>query len=271
MHGSLVGVAAQADGAVEKESLPRVDVSIVTYNSARFLRDLVRSLSVQDIGTARMRLIFVDNGSSDDTVEVLQSLKLEYQGVFAGFDVLRSAVNIGFGRAHNRAASQGKAEFIYLLNPDTRVYPDCISTLLSQASASSPDVGAWEPRQVPYEHPKLYDPVTMSPPWCSGAALLLRRSAFIAVGGFDDRIFLYCEDVDLSWRLRRAGWVLRYVPAACVRHDTYETAGQIKPVQFIHSVLGNLYLRTRFGTFGDIRQGIALYLQMLRGPVHFPG
>jgi GT2 family glycosyltransferase len=271
MHGSLVGADAEFDQNVVPDALPDVDISIVTFNSERYLRDLVQSLSDQNFDTFRMRIIFVDNGSVDSTVDILRDLQFEYGGVFLEFKILTNIVNTGFGRAHNQAAAQGKADFVFLLNPDTWVYPNCLSTLVRQALASGPYVGAWEPRQLPYEHPKRYDPVTMNSPWCSGAALLLRRTAFVAVGGFDERIFLYCEDVDLSWRMRRADWILRYVPAACLRHDTYETAGQIKPVQFIHSVLGNLYLRTRFGTLGDLLRGIALYMQILLGPVHFVG
>jgi GT2 family glycosyltransferase len=55
-------------------------------------------------------------------------------------------------------------------------------------------------------------------PWALGACLLLRRSAFVAVGGFDPAQWLYAEDLDLGWRLHRSGWVTRYVPGAVVRH-----------------------------------------------------
>ena len=71
-------------------------------------------------------------------------------------------------------------------------------------------------RQIPYEHPKAYDPVTLDTPWVSGAATLFRREAFEAVGGFDDAIFMYGEDVDLSWRLRARG-LAPHLPAAVRR------------------------------------------------------
>ena len=113
-------------------------------------------------------------------------------------------------------SNRGRPPFVFVLNPDTCLYPDCLSELLGRAIAEEETVGVWEPRQIPYEHPKQYDPVLMEPPWCAGAALLIRRTAFEAVRGFDRHIFIYCEDVDLSWRLKREGWKLRYVPSACV-------------------------------------------------------
>ncbi len=248
-----------------------VDVSVVTYNSAAHLDRLVESLAAQDCGAGSLRLVFVDNASSDGTPERLRALRAARGGAFAGFEIVENRRNAGFGRGHNAAQREGRAPFVFVLNPDTRLYPDCLSILLRAAARAGADVGAWEPRQVPYEHPKQYDPVSMEPPWCSGAALLVRRAAWEAVGGFDRRIFLYCEDVDLSWRLRRAGWRLRYVPSACLRHDAYDAPGQVKPAQFIHSVLGNLYLRTRFGGLRDMARGYLLYLRVLFGPKHFPG
>jgi GT2 family glycosyltransferase len=64
-----------------------------------------------------------------------------------------------------------------------------------------------------------YDPErARAVPWAIGAALLARRQAFDAVGGFDERQWIYAEDLDLGWRLRDAGWLLRYEPAAQARH-----------------------------------------------------
>ena len=99
----------------------------------------------------------------------------------------------------------------------------------------------------------------------------MRRDAFQRVGGFDERIFLYCEDVDLSWRLREAGYRLRYVPAATFEHLTYANPGEIKHGQLIYSRLGSLYLRTRFGTWSDVIVGWLLYLAAILQSQHFPG
>jgi hypothetical protein len=95
---------------------------------------------------------------------------------------------------------------LLVINQDCIVEPGALETLVAIAAADDDRVAAWEMRQIPYEHPKAYDPVTLDVPWVSGAATLFRRAAFDAVGGFDDAIFMYGEDVDLSWRLRARGW-----------------------------------------------------------------
>ncbi|MXY54745.1 MAG: glycosyltransferase [Gammaproteobacteria bacterium] len=252
------------------EAWPPLDVSIVTHNSAEHLATLLGSLAEQaacDI----VRVTFVDNASSDDTVAVLLDAQLRYRKTFAAFEVLTNSRNVGFGAAHNRGIGEGSAPFVLILNPDTRLEANCLARLLRTAAADDSRIAAWEPRQVPYEHPKKYDPVTMATTWCSAAALLMRRSAFEDVGGFDARIFLYCEDVDLSWRLRRKGWRLRYVPAACVRHDTYEFAHQIKPVQAVQTLLGSLHLRNRYGSLADVLRGYEVFLRSLLAPPLFKG
>ena len=250
---------------------PRLDISVVTFNSAGHVDRLVDSLTRQTFDMTRARITFVDNRSTDNTVERLSVIRWDNVGLFHSYKVVENATNDGFGTAHNYALRDGSAPFVLILNPNTELYPDCIERLVEAAEKDSSSVGAWEPRQVPYEHPKQYNPVSMNTPWCCGVALLLRRDAFATVEGFDERIFLYCEDVDLSWRIRQAGWTLRYVPSACIRHHTYESADQIKPVQLIHSVLGMLYIRTRFGSLMAILRGYVVYLSILFGRRHFPG
>lgn len=251
------------------KSWPRVDVSIVTHNSSPHLDRLLTSLAEQIADGRLLRITFVDNASSDDTVAALLQLQSRYAPAFDALEVLTNSRNVGFGAAHNRAIGEGNAPFVLILNPDTELCADCLARLLQAAEANDSRIAAWEPRQVPYEHPKKYDPVTMTTPWCSGAALLMRRSAFEEVGGFDPRFFLYCEDVDISWRLRCRGWRLRYVPSACVRHDSYEFAGQTKPVQAVETLLGSLYLRCRYGTLADVLRGYEIYLRSLFAPPSF--
>ena len=250
---------------------PQVDVSIVTHNSARHLTGLFASLAEQAGSGALLRVTFVDNASTDDTVAALLEWQLRYGNAFDAIEVLTNSRNLGFGAAHNQAIGRGSAPFLLILNPDTGLRADCLGRLLLTAEADDARFAAWEPRQVPFEHPKKYDPVTMTTSWCSGAALLMRRSAFQEVGGFDTRFFLYCEDVDLSWRLRRKGWRLRYVPAACVRHDSYEAANHTKPLQAVQTLLGGLYLRARYGTLRDMLRGYEIYLRSLIAPPLFKG
>lgn len=132
-----------------------------------------------------------------------------------------SGENVGFGRAHNvlmRAAFARSETRAYLcLNPDAIVHPDMFAELWARAEQLD-NPGLVEALQFPSEHPKPYDPVTGETAWCSGCALLLTRPLYERIGGYDDRIFLYCEDVDLSWRARAAGFQIAVAPRALVHH-----------------------------------------------------
>jgi GT2 family glycosyltransferase len=108
-------------------------------------------------------------------------------------------------------------------------------------------------------------------PWVSGAASLFRRRTFDVLGGFDPEIFMYGEDVDLSWRLRARGLRLRYVPRLAVVHRTYRHAEEVKPLQVLGGVQTNLCLRARFGGLARTAQGIAMLLAEVLAPQEFPG
>ena len=223
-----------------------VDISIVTYapDLASF-GELVSSLREQTQGV-QAHLLIQDHSPDPETAKQIER-DLATERSFASVDVVRSDENLGFGRGHNANAGRGHAPFFLILNQDCVLEPNVLGPLLEEASRDDARVAAWELRQLPYEHPKAYDPVTLDAPWVSGAATLFRRSAFDAVGGFEPRIFMYGEDVDLSWRLRAAGFRLRYLPWYAVVHRTYRFGGEVKPLQILGGVETNLCLRARYG------------------------
>ena len=125
--------------------------------------------------------------------------------------------NLGSAAGHNALATEGESELLLILNPDAQVAPDTIEAL---CRAVTDRVGIAEGRQLPLEHPKDFEKYTGDTSWASTACALTTRSAFAAIGGFDaDTFFLYCDDVDYSWRLRLAGYRVVFEPAARVFHD----------------------------------------------------
>ena len=241
-----------------------VEVIIVTYNSEEIIESCIRSAFNANHERFRLKVTVVDNASSDGTTAVLEGLAEE----FADLQVLSNRRNVGFGRAINGAARMTSADFIFCLNPDATLKPNTLDTVLSDAT-SSMSVGfrMWECRQTPYEHPKLYDPVTRETEWASGACLLAHTGTFLDVGGFDGNIFLYAEDVELSWRVRASGFRIRYVPNATLVHCTYEGAGDTKPSQFYNSLVSNLILRLKYGSLSELTLfALGLITQMLCPP-----
>jgi GT2 family glycosyltransferase len=250
-----------------------VDLSIVTYQpDFALLKQLLDSLSEPAREQVARTLLILDNSPDPGVAAKLSAMpELQAGGAFARVDIQRSGENVGFGRGHNANFARGAAPYFLVLNQDCVLEPGALETLIEIATRDDAKVAAWELRQIPLEHPKAYDPATLEVEWVSGAASLFRREAYAAARGFEERIFMYGEDVDLSWRLRAAGWKLRYVPRVAVVHRTYTGPGHVKPLQVFGGVYANLALRLRFGRFGRVLQGLALYAAELMVPNPFPG
>jgi len=250
-----------------------VDLSIVTYQpDFPLLTQLLASLSEPAAAPLERNLFIQDNSpEADVAVKLVAMPALQPGAAFARVDVKYSGANLGFGRAHNANAARGTAPFLLVLNQDCVLEPGVLERLVQSAAEDPEEIGAWELRQIPYEHPKGYDPVSLDTPWASGAALLLRRTAFEAVGGFEPRIFMYGEDVDLSWRLRARGWRVVYRPKLAVVHRTYREAGEVKPLQVFGGVATNLALRARFGGLLRTFEGLAMLAAEIVSPRSFPG
>ncbi|MCU0754643.1 MAG: glycosyltransferase family 2 protein [Xanthomonadales bacterium] len=247
-----------------------VDVQIVTWwTTPAQLERLLAGLQAYR-HPKQLQVHLWDNSVSTDAHRQQADTLAPAAPRFAALNLHASPRNLGFGKGHNALLAHGTAEWILLLNPDAALDSCSLEQALSVA-LNDPAAGAVEFRQRPYEHPKDYHPITLETSWVSGAAVLLRRSALVAIGGFDPRLFLYGEDVDLSWRLRAAGFRLRYVPWATVLHETYASPGQIKPQQTLGSTFANLCLRRRYGNAADVRVGLKLLLSEVFRPESFAG
>jgi GT2 family glycosyltransferase len=139
----------------------------------------------------------------------------------AGADGLRYVFfgeNLGSAEGNNRQWQDVDTDLVLILNPDTVVAPDTLVELV--AALREPGVGLVDARQLPIEHPKDYDPVTGDTSWASGACSVVPAAVIREIGGYDSRsFFLYCDDVDFSWRVRLAGYRVVHRPSARVFHD----------------------------------------------------
>lgn len=207
-----------------------VAVGIVTYNNDEAaIRRIVEStrLALAKAGCAiDGRILVIDNGTSS----------AEMTAGDPAVHRLESAGNIGFGAGHNRlmaAAFAAGADHYIAANPDGAFHPDAILALLRMMQAQQ-DRALIEALQFPVEHPKPYDPFTFETPWLSGACLMIPRRAFEELGGFDETFFMYCEDVDLSWRARATGFVLRSCPTALFLHEVTNRPRNPAVLRMIH-------------------------------------
>jgi GT2 family glycosyltransferase/SAM-dependent methyltransferase len=224
--------SAAGAGAALPAGLPPVSVVIPNWNGRRWLPACLGALAAQDV--APHEVIAVDNGSGDDSVEYLRTEHPEVR-------VLELGSNTGFAHAANVGLAAARSELVVLLNTDVVLAGDWLGRM-ARAMEAAAAAAAVACKMVSLEDPEvIYDAGDVlrrdgaceqrgrftrdDPRWdvpgevfgaCAGAALY-RRSAVLALGGFDERYFAYLEDVDLALRLRLAGWGCRYEPAVA-RH-----------------------------------------------------
>jgi GT2 family glycosyltransferase len=208
-----------------------ISVVIPNWNGLRWLPGCLQSLRAQTLQP--LEVIVVDNGSSDGSVSFL---RIEHPAV----RVLELGRNTGFAVAANRGLAAARSDFVALLNTDVVLEPEwlarMVSSLLADARAGSVackmlslsdrsrvydagDIlrrdGACEQRgRFGLDDGRWDEPGEVFGA-CAGAALY-RRSAVLDLGGFDERLFAYLEDVDLALRLRLAGWGCRYQPVVAL-------------------------------------------------------
>jgi N-acetylglucosaminyl-diphospho-decaprenol L-rhamnosyltransferase len=224
--------------------LPAYDVAavVVNYNAGAALSECVASLKHEGVAA----LVVVDNGSTDDS---LACLAAKYSDV----RVLHTDRNVGYGGGANYGARQTSGELLLVCNPDLVLQPGALGAMAGRL-AQDPSLGLVGPALVTpagdlqasgrafptirrssfqgalgvlapqnvysrrYREANRARAATGIVDWVTGACLLVRREAFETVGGFDDRYFMYVEEVDLCWRLARAGWRTGYEPSARVVH-----------------------------------------------------
>jgi GT2 family glycosyltransferase len=279
---------------------PLIDAVVVSYNSRDTLRDCVEPL----IALPGVAVTVVDNASPDDSLAVVADLPVR---------AIQSGRNAGFGAGCNLGMAAGSAPLVLFINPDARIEAADLERLVAVLDAE-PDVCLVGPRlldgdgqiipsvrryqrtasawaQALFLHrllpraewaneidgaPEVYDRVVY-PEWISGAAMLGRRPALEAAGGFDEGFFLYCEDMDLCARLSAAGGRIRYEPGATVHHVGGHSAPRsgLLPV-LIRSRIR--YARKHGGRLGRALQHAALVTEALthmvtavRRPAHARG
>lgn len=221
----------------------RMAVAIVSFNARDYLHACLASVLAEGPDA----VVVVDNGSSDGSVELVQSS-------YPAATVLVNRLNRGYGGAANQAIAACAAPYVLLLNCDTALRPGALRALTDHLDRHSAggvvgprlvnEDGSPQPSCFPFPGPlqtffqttffgtvvrtvpglrNRYRPADAPDlpcrvPYVLGAAIALRREAFASVGGFDERFFMYSEEVDLCYRLAAAGWETHYTPLAEVAH-----------------------------------------------------
>ncbi|MDM0017560.1 rhamnan synthesis F family protein [Variovorax saccharolyticus] len=184
----------------------RVAVGVVSYNNDAVQLDRC----LRSAGGAAMLMLWDNGEPSTPSPEVAG--RLVHEGGHG---------NLGFGAAHNRLMARAfdeGADIYVCANPDGFFHPAAIDRLARMIEAHD-GAALVECIQFPVDHPKLFDDASLRTDWTSGAALAIPRRIYDIVGGFDDGFFMYCEDVDFSWRVRAQGFDVVICPTALFVHE----------------------------------------------------
>lgn len=239
--------------AVEERSMPpspRVAIILVSWNTRDLLR--VALSSIRQHAGQPVRVIVVDNASSDGSPDMV---RIDLPGA----RLVVNTENRGFGQANNQGFAVADEPYTLLLNSDAELTPGALPALIDDLERH-PEAGAVGARLVfpdgrfqaawyrfptlwtyglelaavsrgvyGREYPSVADvptPGSVPADWVSGACMLVRREAIMAIGGFDPDYHLYSEEMDLCRRMWRAGWSVRYCPTAVAVHHVGQSARQ---------------------------------------------
>ena len=218
-------------------------IIIVTYNHREYLDACLKSVLKQDYPH---EIILVDNCSQDGTVNFVKEH-------FPEVIVIESPDNRGYGAGNNLGVKHARGEYVVILNPDTIVEEDWLSSLLSPLRH--------QPKVITTSKILLYDGLAINTcgnintftgltftrglgadpssfpdaeevSGVSGACFAMRREDYLNLGGFDENFFLYNEDSELSWRAHLYNFRVVYVPTSVVRHD-YQLSVSPEKIYFL--------------------------------------
>ncbi len=263
-----------------------IAVAVVNHNTCGYLRHCLASVLAEE----PVEAIVVDMGSTDESAEMVRR---DFPAI-----KLHVVANTGYGAGANVALTAAQAEYVLVLNADTRLQRGALAALVDYL-AEHPQVAVVGPRVVSeagavedtgrrfptplelllqesglhmlvdarrrHRSPQRVD-------WVLGAALALRRDAALSVGGFDESYFMYGEEIDLCLRLRRSRWETHYARIATVFHVGGASTSQRRPemaAQYVRSTM-LLYRRHRRGWEAGLARivlGLALVARLIRDSV----
>jgi GT2 family glycosyltransferase len=240
--------------------LKKVTAIIVNWNDKDVIVECIQS--ILDQNRNKIDIIISDNGSKDDSVEFIRKR-------FPSIKIIENGKNLGFGSAINRGLDIAKGDYLLFLNSDLKLHSKCVGELANVLESDS-NVGGTIPKILHIDqqntinslgvlinytgiaYPNLLgqkDPGHQEPfESACGGIFMLKREVYETVGGFDEDLFLYHEDHDLSWRIRLAGWHLKVIPQAVMYHHYKFNKGILKYYSSeknrLHILLKNMEVKT---------------------------
>jgi len=270
-------------GKINNVFMNKFDLSIivVSYNTKKItincLESIIKSLKKSSL---KYEIIVVDNASKDNTVFAIKNLKSKIKDNNLKIILIENKKNIGFGAANNQAVKVAKSEYLLFLNSDIIVLNNALEKLynfykqnekkfnflggklLNEDGSPQPSCGPMYTLPMIFAHLFLrgdYLGLTRYSPnklkeveWVSGACILTKKEYFEKVGGFDEKIFMYMEEVDLFYRAKKLGYKVFFYPEAQFIHlGSKSSSGRTFPILQVYQGLIYFYKKhfPRFSFF----------------------
>jgi len=224
----------------------KLSIIIVSFNTKDLLKKCIESIVHCSWFNILGEIIVIDNGSTDGSQKVVKSIKSKVESNNLKMSFIENEQNLGFAKAVNQGIKQAKGEVIFLLNPDTVVKPEALKNLLEfeeklgpaivgarmlnpdgsiQGSVFNlPTIGGaiqeyWFGKKGAFSKYAPFGGKPVEVKAVSGGAMLISKEVIKKIGLFDERYFMYFEDLDYCRRARKAGFKIWYLPTAEVIHE----------------------------------------------------
>lgn len=239
-------------------------IVILNFNGEKMLRQFLPGVCAY----SKFPVVVIDNGSTDGSIDYLQAIHPNVRLVFF-------SQNFGFTGGYNRGLAELEGEFNYyiLLNSDVEVGPNWDEPMI-QVLESNPKIASVQPKILSFQDPSHFDYAgagggfvdSLGYPYCrgrifqdiekdlgqyddsvlvdwtSGACMAVRADLYHSLGGFDERFFAHMEEIDICWRLRRAGYICVYIGAVSVLHVGGATLSRTSPRKTFLNFRNNLWM-----------------------------
>ena len=259
---------------LDQDKIEPVAVVILNWNGKKYLQEFLPFLFSSSY--PGLKVYVADNGSSDDSIQFLEQA---YPNVI----IIDNKSNYGFAGGYNIALKSVREELIVLLNSDIEVTPHWIEPAITLFE-SDPNIGAIQPKIMdfknrksfeyagaaggwidilgyPFSKGRVFDKLELDNGqydnseeifWASGAAMFIRKSAFLKAGGFDACFFAHQEEIDLCWRMQKAGYKIISCPDSIVYHIGGGTLSKDNPRKIYLNFRNNLIMLWKNLSMGQV-------------------
>jgi len=260
----------------------RLTIQIVNYNSRDHLQGCLASLESFLAKNKDVAELIIINNDADPIGYFFSSLPQAESRP----KIIEINENVGFGKAHNRGVKEARGEYILFLNPDTKILDRSLEKMLNifevdeKIGIAGPILvdckgqfqkECWGFEKTPLStiksklsgrNDQVEEGSIFEVDWVSGGAMIIKKSIFSELGGFDEKYFMYFEDVDLCFQAKKKGWKIAVNPAARVHHQGGKSFSSHRDKKRHYYASQNYYLKKNFGSWR------ARLVKILRFPIY---